>query len=106
MKLYRSMRQEVPTDYYTVPIGQAATVREGQDLTVFAYGAMVPVAVQAAEKVEAEQAVSIEVIDLRTISPMDEAAIADSVNKTGRAIVVHEAARRTGGIGAGDHRGD
>jgi pyruvate dehydrogenase E1 component beta subunit len=60
---------------------------------------MVAVAVQAAELVEAEQAVSIEVIDLRTISPLDEAAIAASVNKTGRAVVVHEAAR-TAGIGA------
>ena len=99
MKLYRSSRQAVPTGYYTVPLGQAAVVREGRDLSLFAYGAMVAVAGQAAELVEAEQAVSIEVIDLRTISPLDEAAIAASVNKTGRAVVVHEAAR-TAGIGA------
>ena len=64
MKLYRSSRQAVPTDYYTVPLGQAAVVREGRDLSLFAYGAMVAVAGQAAELVEAEQAVSIEVIDL------------------------------------------
>ena len=99
MKLYRSFRQEVPTDYYTLPLGQAAVVREGQDLTVIAYGAMVQVAVAAAEKVEAEQGVSIEVLDLRTIAPLDEEAIAASVSKTGRAVIVHEAAR-TGGVGA------
>jgi pyruvate dehydrogenase E1 component beta subunit len=99
MKLYRSSRQAVPTGYYTVPLGQAAVVREGRDLSLFAYGAMVAVAGQAAELVEAEQPVAIEVIDLRTISPLDEAAIAASVNKTGRAVVVHEAAR-TAGIGA------
>lgn len=99
MKLYRSSRQAVPTGYYTVPLGQAAVIREGRDLSLFAYGAMVPVAVQAAEMVEAEQSVAIEVIDLRTISPLDEATIAASVNKTGRAVIVHEAAR-TAGIGA------
>ncbi len=99
MKLYRSTRQEVPTDYYPGPIGKAAVVREGQDLTVIAYGAMVKVAVAAIERVEAEQDVSIELLDLRTIAPMDEEAIATSVNKTGRAVVVHEAAR-TGGAGA------
>ena len=99
MKLYRSTRQEVPTDYYTIPIGQAAAVREGQDVSVFAYGAMVAVAIQAAEQVEAEADVSVEVIDLRTISPLDEAAIETTVNKTGRAVIVHEAAR-TGGVGA------
>ena len=74
-------------------------VREGHDLTVIAYGAMIQVAVAAAEKVEAEQGVTIEVLDLRTIAPLDEVAIAASVNKTGRAVVVHEAAR-TGGVGA------
>ena len=99
MKLYRSIRQDVPIDYYTLPLGEAATVREGEDLTVITYGAMVQVSVAAAEQVEAEQDVSIEVIDLRTIAPMDEAAIEASVNKTGRAVVVHEAAR-TGGVGA------
>lgn len=97
MKLYRSIRQEVPTDYYTVPIGQAAVVKAGRDVSVFAYGAMVRVALEAAEKVEAEQGASIEVIDLRTIAPMDEAAIETSVSKTGRAVIAHEAAR-TGGV--------
>lgn len=99
MKLYRSFRQEVPEERYTIPIGQAAVVKEGQDLTVIAYGAMVQVALDAAKQVEEHSEATIEVIDLRTIAPMDEAAIAESVNKTGRAVVVHEAAR-TGGVGA------
>ncbi len=99
MKLYRTVRQDVPTDYYTIPIGQARVVREGSDISVFAYGAMVRVALEAAERVEAENGASIEVIDLRTIAPLDEAAIEASVTKTGRAVIVHEAAR-TGGVGA------
>lgn len=99
MKLYRTVRQEVPTDYYTVPIGQAQVVREGSDISVFAYGAMVRVALEAAEQVTAEDRASIEVIDLQTIAPLDEAAIEASVTKTGRAVVVHEAAR-SGGVGA------
>ncbi|MEM7345736.1 MAG: alpha-ketoacid dehydrogenase subunit beta [Chloroflexota bacterium] len=99
MKLYRSTRQEVPEERYTVPIGQAATVRSGTDLTIIAYGAMIPVAMTAADQIEAELGASIEIIDLRTISPMDEAAIVKSVSKTGRAVIVHEAAR-TGGVGA------
>ncbi len=96
MKLYRSLRQEVPEERYTAPIGQAALVREGADLTVIAWGAMVQVAVAAAEAVEAEENVSIEVLDLRTLAPLDEDAIAASVEKTGRAVVVHEAARAAG----------
>jgi pyruvate dehydrogenase E1 component beta subunit len=99
MKLYRSFRQEVPEERYTIPIGQAAVVKKGQDLSVIAYGAMVQVALDAASQVEEHSGATIEVIDLRTIAPMDEAAIAESVNKTGRAVVVHEAAR-TGGVGA------
>ena len=99
MKLYRSMRQEVPEERYEIPLGKAAVLREGRDLTLISYGAMVPVAVKAAELVEAAQDVSIEVIDLRTIAPMDEEAIAASVNKTGRAVVVHEGAR-AGGVAA------
>ena len=96
MKLYRSVRQEVPTGYYTVPIGQAAVVQAGQDVTVIAYGAMVRVALEAANKIETERGASVEVIDLRTIAPMDEETIAASVNKTGRAVVVHEASRSAG----------
>lgn len=99
MKLYRSFRQEVPAEHYTVPIGKAAVVREGSDVTVIAYGAMVAVALEAAKQLESAGEASVEVLDLRTIAPMDEQAIADSVNKTGRAVVVHEAAR-AGGVGA------
>lgn len=99
MKLYRSFRQDVPTERYTLPLGQAAVVREGDEVSVFAYGAMLHVALQAAEQVAQEDGVSVEVVDLRTISPLDEACIAQSVSKTGRAVVVHEAAR-AGGVGA------
>jgi pyruvate dehydrogenase E1 component beta subunit len=99
LKLYRSVRQEVPAERYTVPIGQAALVKEGQDVTVIAYGAMVNVAKQAAVQVEQATGATVEIIDLRTIAPLDETAIATSVSKTGRAVVVHEAPR-TGGVGA------
>lgn len=99
MKLYRSIRQEVPAERYLIPLGQAAVVKEGDDLTIITYGAMVPVTLQAAEFVEAENGVTIEVIDLRTIAPLDEETIVQSVTKTGRAMVVHEAAR-TGGVAA------
>lgn len=99
MKLYRSFRQEVPEERYTIPIGKAAVVKEGSDVSVFAYGAMVKVALEAATQVEQATNATVEVVDLRTIAPMDEEAIAESVAKTGRAVVVHEAAR-TGGVGA------
>ncbi|MEM7114238.1 MAG: alpha-ketoacid dehydrogenase subunit beta [Chloroflexota bacterium] len=99
MKLYRSVRQEVPAERYEVPLGEAAVVREGSDITVIAYGAMIPIAQQAADQIEKEDGASVEIIDLRTLSPLDEEAIAASVDKTGRAVVVHEAAR-AGGAGA------
>jgi pyruvate dehydrogenase E1 component beta subunit len=99
MKLYRSFRQEVPEERYTVPIGDATVAREGQDVSVIAYGAMVQTALAAADQVEKEDGASVEVLDLRTIAPLDEGCIAQSVSKTGRAVVVHEAAR-AGGIGA------
>jgi pyruvate dehydrogenase E1 component beta subunit len=99
LKLYRSVRQEVPAERYTVPIGQAALIKEGQDVSVIAYGAMVNVALQAAAQVEQSSRATVEIIDLRTIAPLDEAAITASVGKTGRAVVVHEAPR-TGGVGA------
>ncbi|RME99509.1 MAG: alpha-ketoacid dehydrogenase subunit beta [Chloroflexi bacterium] len=99
MKLYRSLRQEVPAERYTVPLGRAATVRPGRDVSVFAYGAMVQLALDAAAQVEKESGISAEVVDLRTLAPLDEAAIAASVDKTGRAVVVHEAPR-AGGLAA------
>jgi pyruvate dehydrogenase E1 component beta subunit len=99
IKLYRSFRQETPQEHYTIPLGKANVVQEGNDVSVFAYGAMVPVALEAAKKAQQEADTSVEVIDLRTIWPLDEEAIVASVEKTGRAIVVHEAPR-AGGVGA------
>ncbi len=95
---YRAIRGEVPEDETAVPIGPARIVREGRDLTVIAWSAMVPVAVAAATRA-AGKGIDVEVIDLRTLAPMDADALAASVQKTGRAIVVHEAPQ-TGGVGA------
>jgi pyruvate dehydrogenase E1 component beta subunit len=95
---YRAIRGEVPEDDTTVPIGPARIVREGQDITLIAWSAMVPVAVTAAERATAE-GISVEVIDLRTLAPMDTDTLTASVQKTGRAVVVHEAPQ-TGGVGA------
>jgi len=86
---------EVPLAYYRVPLGTAAIVREGADLTILAYGTMVHVAVTAAD----ESDVDAEVLDLRTLLPIDIDAIEASVKKTGRCLIVHEATR-TGGYGA------
>jgi 2-oxoisovalerate dehydrogenase E1 component beta subunit len=85
----------VPSDYYAIPLGKAATVREGSAVTVLAYGTMVFVALAAA----AETGIDAEVIDLRTLLPLDIDAIVDSVNKTGRCVIVHEATK-TSGFGA------
>ena len=83
---------EVPEDHYIVPLGSAATLREGQDATVLAYGTMVHVAAAAIE----ESGVDAELIDLRSIVPLDIDAIVNSVNKTGRCVIVHEASRYAG----------
>jgi len=86
---------EVPEGHYTIPLGKAAIVREGGDVTMLAYGTMVHVALASAE----EAGVDAEVIDLRTLLPLDTAAIVESVRKTGRCVIVHEATR-TSGFGA------
>ncbi len=99
MKLYRSFRQAVPPERYTIPLGTAALVKEGDDVTVIAYGAMVQVALTAAKQIERETSARVEIIDLRTIDPMDQATIVASVRKTGRAVIVHEDVC-TGGVGA------
>ncbi|HEU5367591.1 MAG TPA: alpha-ketoacid dehydrogenase subunit beta [Ktedonobacterales bacterium] len=99
MKLYRSFRQDVPEERYTLPLGQANIVRAGEDASIIAYGAMVSVALEAAKLIDERWGKSVEVIDLRTIWPLDEATIIASVEKTGRAVVVHEAPR-AGGMGA------
>ncbi len=97
-RMYRAVRQEIPEELYTVPIGQARVVQEGTQVTVIGWGSMMQEIHQALELLEAE-GVSVEIIDLRTLSPLDIPAIITSVEKTGRAVVVHEAAR-TCGLGA------
>lgn len=96
LKLYRSFRQEVPEGEYTVPIGKANVVREGSDVTIITYGAMVHTSVAAAEELEKSRGAKVEVIDLRTISPIDIETIVASVKKTNRAIVVQEAQKTAG----------
>jgi pyruvate dehydrogenase E1 component beta subunit len=95
MKLYRSFRQEVPEEEYTIPLGKAEVKREGSDLTIVTYGAMVHESLKAAEELQKESH-SVEVIDLRTVSPIDIETIIASVEKTGRAIVVQEAQKQAG----------
>ncbi|WP_418283828.1 alpha-ketoacid dehydrogenase subunit beta [Halorubrum sp. DTA46] len=96
--IYRAFREEVPEEPYTVPIGEAATRREGEDVAVFTYGAMTRPTLEAAEAL-AEDGVECEVVDLRTISPLDREAIVEAFEATGRAVVVHEAPK-TGGLAA------
>jgi pyruvate dehydrogenase E1 component beta subunit len=95
-KLYRSVREDVPEGEYTVPIGPARRVCEGTDLSVFCYGAMVEPCVAAAAKAQEREGVSCEIIDLRTLYPVDEVSILASVKKTGRALIVHEAPKTCG----------
>lgn len=97
-RIYRAVRQDIPEESYTVPIGEARLAREGTDVTVIAWGSMMHTVLQAAESLDAD-GISPEILDLRTLSPMDVPAIIASVEKTGRAVVVHEAAR-TAGLGA------
>jgi pyruvate dehydrogenase E1 component beta subunit len=96
-RVYRSFREEVSEEEYLLPIGKAAVVSEGTDLTVITWGAMVFDCLEAIDRLPDE--VSVELIDLRTIYPIDIDTIAESVQKTGRAVVVHEAPK-TAGLGA------
>jgi 2-oxoisovalerate dehydrogenase E1 component beta subunit len=89
------LAEDVPEEAYTVPIGQARVARPGEHVSVFCYGAMVPVCLQAAVKA-AERGVELEVVDLRSLVPLDEEAVLTSVKKTGRAVIVHEAPRTCG----------
>lgn len=98
MKLYRSFRDEVPEEEYTIEIGKASVKQEGNDITLIAYGAMVQEALKAAEELE-KDGYSVEVIDLRTVQPIDIETLVASVEKTGRAVVVQEAQRQAG-VGA------
>jgi len=95
--LYRRIREDVPEGDYTTPIGEAKVARAGDDVSILTYGAMVHSSLEAAEIVAAE-GVSVEVLDLRTLLPMDRTRILETVKKTGRALIVHEATR-TGGPG-------
>jgi 2-oxoisovalerate dehydrogenase E1 component beta subunit len=94
-RLYRSVREEVAEGRFTVPLSRARLAREGEHCTVLAYGAMVPVAVEAATAA-AERGWSVEVVDLRTLAPLDSEAVLASVRKTGRVVVLHEAPRTCG----------
>ncbi len=89
-KGYRSIKGDVPDEEYTVPIGPARIAREGRDISVFAYGMMAHYCALAAEKVAREDGLDVEVVDLRTLLPVDRRAILESVKKTGKALVVHE----------------
>ena len=95
MKLYRSFRDEVPEGYYEVPLDKAVVAKEGTDLTLIAYGYMVREALKASEEL-AKEGISAEVVDLRTISPLDTETILKSVRKTGRVVVIQEAQRQAG----------
>jgi 2-oxoisovalerate dehydrogenase E1 component beta subunit len=97
-RIYRASRGDVPEGDYTVPLGKANVLREGDQCTLIAYGAMTPIITEAAKKAEA-QGISCEVIDLRTLIPFDVDALTKSVQKTGRAVVVYEAPK-TCGFGA------
>ncbi|MBO8170333.1 MAG: alpha-ketoacid dehydrogenase subunit beta [Bacillaceae bacterium] len=99
MKLYRSFREEVPEEAYTIPLGRARVVREGSDLTMIAYGPTVPTAEKTAEELEKRRGIRAEVIDLRTIAPLDMDTIIQSVEKTNRAVIIHEAVK-SAGVGA------
>ena len=92
--IYRAFREDVDSDTYTVPLGEAAVPREGEDVTVVTWGAMARPTLQAAEELAPD--VDAEVIDLRTLSPMDTDTIVESFEKTGRAVVVHEAPKSGG----------
>ncbi len=98
-RIYRAFREEVPEEDYTIPLGQASVVRSGNDVTILAYGAMLHVAMDAAERAMEQHKIDCEVIDLRTLVPLDIETIEASVKKTGRVISVTESPK-TAGFGA------
>jgi pyruvate dehydrogenase E1 component beta subunit len=93
--IYRSFREQVPDESYTVDFGEAAIRREGEDVSVFTWGAMTQPTIEAAESLT-QEGINCEVVDLRTLSPLDEETIKESFQKTGRAVVVHEAPKSGG----------
>lgn len=96
--LYRRIQEELPPEDYVVPIGKGRVARRGRDLTIVTYGAMVWVALEAASSLESE-GIDCEIVDLRTLLPLDEEMIFDSVGRTNKALILHEDTR-TGGVGA------
>jgi 2-oxoisovalerate dehydrogenase E1 component beta subunit len=96
--LYRRIKDEVPEERYTVPFGEARTHREGDDISLITWGAMVYTADEAAQKLE-DEGVSVEILDLRTLAPWDKDAVLSSVEKTSKALILHEDTL-TGGFGA------
>ena len=96
-RIYRTIKEDVPEGEHVVEIGKARLAREGSDVTVVAWGAMVPVSLDAASQA-AEKGIDVDVLDLRSLVPLDEGALLASVRKTGRLVVAHEACR-TGGFG-------
>jgi 2-oxoisovalerate dehydrogenase E1 component beta subunit len=97
--LYRRIKDEVPDERYTVPFGEARVHREGDDITLVTWGAMVYTAEEAAQQAEEESGLSVEILDLRTLIPWDKEAVLKSVEKTSKALILHEDTR-TGGFGA------
>jgi len=94
--VYRAFREEVPDEEETIPLGKAEVVQEGKDLTIISYGAMMRPTLKAAAELKETDGVEAEVIDLLTISPLDDEVFTNSVQKTGRAVIVHEAHRSFG----------
>ncbi len=98
-RLYRSLKSEVPDGEFTVPMGKARIAREGSDLSIITYGGTLPIAIEVADEYSAQGNRSIEVVDIRSLVPLDEEAILSSVRKTNRALILHED-NLTAGFGA------
>src|ERR1043165_1377299 len=96
--LYRRVKEDLPPADYTVPLGKAKVVREGRDLSIVTYGAMVWIALEAADKL-AEERISVEVVDLRTLQPLDRETVCESVKKNGKVLLLHEDTRTAGMAG-------
>jgi len=94
--VYRAFKEEVPDELETMPLGRAQVVREGSDITLISYGAMMRPTLESAEELAERDGASVEVVDLLTLSPMDTETITNSVAKTGRAVVIHEGPRKCG----------